>query len=82
MVEETALLTYDGINYTIFLSRSRIDKFSIQEEQDHSLFMWTEGNFGCDCNRSDFIHDQCEPLFEEMSCGNMITLKELRVDVE
>lgn len=24
---------------------------------DHSMFMWTEGNYSCDCNRSLFFYN-------------------------
>jgi hypothetical protein len=37
-------------------------------------FMWTEGNFGCDCNKSLFIQDQCDESFPDMECGDEIKL--------
>jgi hypothetical protein len=37
------------------------------------IYMYTEGNYSCDCNRSDFIA-QREEGFPEMDCGDSITL--------
>lgn len=36
------------------------------EWQDHEykLYLWTEGNFSCDCNRSDFLYGN-----DEGTCG-------------
>ena len=34
------------------------------EWHDSSLFWWTDGNAGCDCNRSDFFGDRND------SCGH------------
>lgn len=35
---------------------------------DHTLFWWTDGNFGCDCNRSDVFHEYAEGS-PEVKCG-------------
>jgi len=39
-----------------------------------ALRMWTEGNFGCDCNMSLFIQRQCHNGFHLRDCGDTITL--------
>lgn len=43
----------------------------------HVLFMWTEGNFGCDCNKSLFIQRQCDDDFPDRDCGDDIALVSL-----
>jgi hypothetical protein len=37
-------------------------------------FMWMDGNRSCDCNRSIWIHKQCDKTFSEMDCGDKIEL--------
>lgn len=45
------------------------------------VFMWTEGNWGCDDNKSLFIMEQHTNLgMSELPCGNAIKLVSLLVD--
>jgi hypothetical protein len=37
-------------------------------------FSWTDGNMGCDCNRSKHIKMRCDPNFPELPCGDKIKL--------
>lgn len=37
-------------------------------------YIWDEGNFACDCNRSAFIIEQCDKNFSQMQCGHEIEL--------
>lgn len=43
--------------YVVAIRNNITGEIRIQPEdlewQTHSLFWWTEGNFGCDCNRED-----------------------------
>jgi hypothetical protein len=41
------------------------------------VFMYTEGNYRCDCNRSLFIATKGNEDFEEMDCGDEIELVSL-----
>lgn len=41
-------------------------------------YMYDEGNYGCDCNRSSFIGNYCDTRFPEMRCGNKIKLISIR----
>ena len=55
---------------------------SLTEHTDHLKFFWTEGNFGCDCNRSIFAIDACV-MDEELDCNTgepTIELISLKVD--
>lgn len=51
--------------------------------EDYSVegaeFMFEDGNYSCDCNRSMFIKRYCDKNFEEMDCGEEIELVNLRV---
>lgn len=60
-------LEYDGVVYS-FSPTFDYDDFSSAE------FMFTDGNFGCDCNRSIFIGEHCDENFEPMECGDKIKL--------
>lgn len=59
-----ATLEYKGVRYTV----SIVPSFP---------YMWEEGNYGCDCNRSTFIQQQCDPAFPLMECGETIALASL-----
>ena len=37
-------------------------------------FIFEEGNYSCDCNKSLFIQRQCDPLFPDMKCGDKIKM--------
>lgn len=67
-------LRYQEKNYTF------LDKFEFSAENaDAVLFNWTEGNYSCDCNRSDFIARYCrEEDFPELECGGTIELLSLK----
>jgi len=43
-------------------------------DKNTTYFMWEEGNYSCDCNKSLFIQRNCCPDFPEMECGDRITL--------
>jgi hypothetical protein len=36
--------------------------------------MWTDGNVGCDCNRSLVIQRQCDPDLPDLDCGEDVIL--------
>lgn len=48
---------------------------------EHTIrFMFEEGNYCCDCNRSIFIQEQCDENFKELDCGDEIELMKLEVE--
>lgn len=47
------------------------------DEFHHAEFIWEEGNFSCDCNRSIFINE-IDNTFPLMDCGDTIKLTELK----
>lgn len=50
------------------------DDFGEGYPEASAIFMYEEGNYSCDCNRSVFIQQHCEPKFKEMGCGDKIEL--------
>ena len=57
----------------------------VQEATDEATevgteFLWTEGNFACDCNRSAFMYPGLS-YEDHYACGDTIQLKHLWFDV-
>jgi len=50
------------------------EKYSWESELEGVRYMYDEGNYSCDCNKSLFIQRQCDPKFPEMKCGDKIKL--------
>ena len=51
--------------------------------QDSAIWMFTEGNYACDCNRSLFIQQQFgEDAIPELPCGDTIELLEYHIEHE
>lgn len=46
---------------------------------DSARFMFEDGNYGCDCNRSSFLQDQYGDTFPELECGNKIEMVNLEI---
>lgn len=64
-------LQYKGMEYE-FVSNLEYD------DLDGAEFMWTEGNWACDCNKSIFINEHCDNEFPHMECGEEIQLLEIK----
>lgn len=46
------------------------DMGNLEWRDDGTHWWWTEGNFGCDCNREwEFQRAGGEPISEESECG-------------
>lgn len=78
----TAVLEYDGKQYTV-----TSDQWTEDEElESHVWYMWTQGNYSCDCNRLLFIsyeHDDYPGEENEdgwFACGHKSTLISLTLD--
>lgn len=74
-VEATLLDPRDG--------KERVVTQEVEEEYadaETQHFMWTEGNYGCDCNKKLFIERAAgKELSDEVRCGNEIQLLSLVV---
>jgi hypothetical protein len=83
----TAVLEYEGQRYTV--SQDSWDEAGYDDAEDlrHGVhYMWTEGNWSCDCNRFDFIsyaYDDYPGKEDEnggFPCGDTVTLVSLRIE--
>ena len=69
-------LEYKGKKYAFIDDHS---EFTWEGHNIKNDFMWTDGNYSCDCNKSLFIKNCCfgESDFKEMNCGDEIKLLNL-----
>lgn len=71
-------LKYQTTTYVVF-----DDLYVFQEDSNddeafsHTLSMWEDGNYSCDCNKSLFIQRQHNEDFQEMTCGETVELVEI-----
>lgn len=62
------VLRHSGKEYVVY------DDYYLEAPNDISQYMWEEGNYSCDCNKSLFIQRQCDEEFPDMTCGDTIEL--------
>ena len=62
------LLRYREKTYLV-----RVD-FYYNYPRETALFLFEEGNYSCDCNRSSLIQQQCDKEFPDMDCGSEIKM--------
>lgn len=73
VVRVAAELDYAGKRYTVVQEWAWAHRHGFD-------YAWREGNYSCDCNRSQFIQEQCSEDFPEMPCGERIRLVSLTTD--
>ena len=62
-------LKYKDMVYTIHCD------FGYEYPEEQAIFMFEEGNYSCDCNRSLFIQDEYgENAIQELDCGEEIEM--------
>ena len=61
---------------------SYTENFGYEYPADSARYMYEEGNYACDCNRSLFIERHCNDEFQEMGCGDEIKLVSLKIRYE
>ena len=62
-------LKYKDMVYTIHYD------FGYEYPEEKAIFMFEEGNYNCDCNRSLFIQDEYgENAIDELNCGEEIKM--------
>ena len=69
-------IIYNGVEYPIECD------FGENYPEDAALFMFEEGNYSCDCNRSIFINEQHGDCIKELECGDTIKMKDLVITIE
>ena len=68
---------YEGREFII-----RYD-FGYEFEEDRAEFIFEDGNYSCDCNRSLFIRDQYgDDAIPELGCGSDILMTEYHFEYE
>ena len=68
--------SYDGKQYTIHYD------FGYEFPEDRALFMFTDGNYSCDCNLSSFIRDEYGDVIPELGCGWEIKMDSYHFEYE
>lgn len=46
---------------------------------DGADYMFTEGNYACDCNRCLMIMEKCDKDFPGLKCGNEIKMERFEI---
>lgn len=54
--------------------------FGYDYPEDSARFMFYEGNYSCDCNLSDFLHDAGYIEQGDWECGDTIKIEDFKVD--
>lgn len=55
--------------------------FGYEFEEDRAIFMFVDGNYSCDCNKSTFIQEKYgEFEVDELECGDEIELVDYHFD--
>jgi len=65
---------YKGIRYSYSYD------FGYGYPEESAEYMFTEGNYACDCNRSLFLMRAYGVNIEELNCGDEITMENFRVE--
>ena len=55
--------------------------FGYAYDPDSARYMFEDGNYSCDCNKTIFLSDE-HPEIEEWDCGDKIQLKDFTVVLE
>ena len=67
-------LVYKGIRYSLEYN------FGKEYEKESAEFMFFDGNYSCDCNKSLFIQRYCDEKFPELGCGDEIEIENFRIE--
>ena len=54
--------------------------FGYEFPEDQALYMFTDGNYGCDCNRSSFLRCMYGDEIPDLGCGWEIELLDYRFE--
>lgn len=56
--------------------------FGYAYPESSACFMWEDGNYSCDCNKSMFLSQIYPHIKEQDECGDDIELKDFKVTLE
>lgn len=66
---------YEGIDFTLHLD------FGYEYPEDSAIYMFLDGNYSCDCNRSLFIRREYgKNSIPELDCGDKIQLVKYHIE--
>lgn len=87
MATVTAVLEHEGKQYIVTQDSWDVAKYDDEAHMERAIeWIWTEGNYGCDCNRFLFIsyeHDDYPGTEDEdgwFPCGRTVKLVSLGLD--
>lgn len=66
-------LVYNGVEY------SHLDDCGFGYTEEDIKFMYYDGNYSCDCNKSIFINREHGNIINELECGDKIKIKDFEV---
>jgi hypothetical protein len=72
----TITLEYHGKQYTYQQEFTETNS-AYKTTEELVEYLYEEGNYACDCNRSAFIAEHCDEDFPELECGREIKLVSL-----
>jgi hypothetical protein len=78
---DARLMTHTAVELAVGDERYCLEHhFGFGYPPSAASYMWEEGNYSCDCNKSLFIAEQCDPSFSERDCGDEIALASISVE--
>jgi len=69
----TMVFVYNGNEYPYEYD------FDVEYPEEAAHYMFEDGNYSCDCNRSTFLHSKYGDVIPCMDCGNTIGMKDFKV---
>jgi hypothetical protein len=69
-----AIFAYGGKMWTVEYD------FGYEYREYMARFMFEDGNYSCDCNRSTFIRGKYGDTFPELDCGHAIEMMSLEIE--
>lgn len=66
------ILSFEGREYNLVENWG--ENYGWDSAFEGIRYMFEEGNYSCDCNRSILIRRQVDSKFKEMDCGKLIKL--------
>lgn len=75
-LETIAMMTlvYQGVEYPFSYD------FGFGYDPESARYMFEDGNYSCDCNRSLFLNRELDGIFPELTCGNEIEMKDFKIE--
>lgn len=69
----TMVFIYEGKEYPYEYD------FNVMYPEYAAHYMFEDGNYSCDCNRSGFIYSKYGKVIPDLPCGHTIQMKDFKV---